>query len=610
MNRKAPQTHTVQADVVTHHTVADVLHSVELWVDLTLERRRGICSSLRLLARAGGVPPEAFVFTVEAVQSSLMDCSPVALGVGRGRFRNTVSDVRFVLRRLDLVDAEPDALAPAWTDLLGRWGCRARAPFARFAKFATLRAIDPAQVDDQSYAAFRAWVTARALIARPEKVAASFRRAWNRAVQTEPGWPQTLLTLPRRSGDFALPLSAFPVPFVVDVDAFLVRLATNDRAAVFDLEAVAAVPESSAGLKALTGCGIARFGGGRVHRAMRASTIQTRRDHLRWAASAAVASGVPIAELTSLGALFAPPTRPREILRFFYNRAGAKPSTMGQHVGQILRMVAMIHLDLPAERIAQIKAWQRPVAVAYADMTERNDLLLHKLMEPVTYARLLRLPHVAIEEATRRLDDDTEFAVSLAQRALAVQILLTMPPLRLANLIGLRIDTHLQRNDPSRARVTHLSVPAAETKNGRAILRPIGGNMTEMLDLWIKRFRPHRAAGGNRFLFPGLDDRSITAQGMRDGIRAITREAIGVAVNPHLFRHFNAVDFLRRHPGQYVTVQKQLNHGSLETTLRHYVGTETDAAHALFDAHNDERQARIRAPRPMPKAAPKVRGRA
>ena len=253
-------------------------------------------------------------------------------------------------------------------------------------------------------------------------------------------------------------------------------------------------------------------------------------------------------------------------------------------------MIAELHIGLPKADLDQIKTWRAPMVVAYNGMTAKNDTLIRALLEPARYKSLMRLPATVMKAAQERLADDPRFAVSLAKRALAVQILLNLPPLRLANLIGLRLDRHLKRNDPKGRLVTHLWVPEDETKNRRLISVPIGTTLATMIETWVIRFRPLETAPGNVYLFPGLEKRPITAQGMRDAIKAITHELVGVEVSPHKFRHLNAISFLKEYPGQYEMVRQMLNHATVETSVRAYCGVEQDDTHALFDRFNEERQ--------------------
>jgi site-specific recombinase XerD len=82
----------------------------------------------------------------------------------------------------------------------------------------------------------------------------------------------------------------------------------------------------------------------------------------------------------------------------------------------------------------------------------------------------------------------------------------------------------------------------------------------------------------------------MTRQGVRDTIKAITEERLGVAINPHAFRHLAARIFLDARPGAYESVKQLLGHADVNTTIRSYCGTEGEAAVKQFDeileAHN------------------------
>ena len=148
-------------------------------------------------------------------------------------------------------------------------------------------------------------------------------------------------------------------------------------------------------------------------------------------------------------------------------------------------MIAEVHLGLPKADLDQLKVWRKPLIVQYKGMTAKNDKLVRALLEPARYKVLMRVPFTAMDAAQERLADDPRFAISLAKRPLAVQILLNLPPLRLANLIGLRLDRHLLRNDPTDRLVTHLWVPEDETKNSLVVSVPIGVTLAIMIETWV-----------------------------------------------------------------------------------------------------------------------------
>jgi integrase len=52
----------------------------------------------------------------------------------------------------------------------------------------------------------------------------------------------------------------------------------------------------------------------------------------------------------------------------------------------------------------------------------------------------------------------------------------------------------------------------------------------------------------------------------------------GLEMNPHLFRHAVAKIAVEADPGAYLAVSRVLGHITLDTTMGHYLGTESKAA--------------------------------
>jgi integrase len=163
-----------------------------------------------------------------------------------------------------------------------------------------------------------------------------------------------------------------------------------------------------------------------------------------------------------------------------------------------------------------------------------------------------------------------------------LEILIKFAP-RLATLINLRPQDHFIRPDPKKSLITAIIIPEHETKNSRSLTYPVKEGTAELLDLWITQFRPLIAPLRNPYLFPGKGDGPMTLQGVRDSIKRITEERIGVAMNPHLFRHFAAKMFLNAIPGSYEGVRQLLGHALASSATRMYCDTEDQAATEMFD---------------------------
>ena len=83
----------------------------------------------------------------------------------------------------------------------------------------------------------------------------------------------------------------------------------------------------------------------------------------------------------------------------------------------------------------------------------------------------------------------------------------------------------------------------------------------------------------------------MTRAGLRDTVKAITDERLGIAINPHAFRHLAGYIFLKEYPGHYEEVRKLLGHKSITTTVRSYCGLEGESAAVRFDKIiEDQRQ--------------------
>ncbi len=319
-------------------------------------------------------------------------------------------------------------------------------------------------------------------------------------------------------------------------------------------------------------------------RPLKPSTVATRQDHIRWLASAAVASGVPIAEITSLASLVTPATRAREALRFLFTRADSKPSAAGMHVAEAALMVARYIARLPEAAIKQLRTWAKPVTLTYRGMTEANTRLMREALDPERDAALLAAPYALLQAAYELLPARPLQAASLAMRALGIG-LLTRAPLRLANIFMLRLDRHLHRPDPARARITAIYIPAEDAKTPRPIEMAVSAELSDLFNAWISDFRPIIAAPGCGYVLPGHagGDVPITPQAFREAIKDATHRCAGVRLSPHRFRHLAAHRYLAENPGHYEVVRQFLGHASIDTTVRHYAGTEQVAAVRLLD---------------------------
>lgn len=536
--------------------------------DLSERERRDRLSALTTLVRVTGLPADLVILTPAALRASFLARSAAACGLSKKAKANVTSLLRAILADAGVIEGETTPIAESWAAPLARLpehGCHG---LMRLARFCSARQIAPDDVVEATFATFRQHVEETVLVGNPRELLKTARRAWNRACLSGTGWPGQALTRRARQHDYVLPLTAFPSSLQADLAAFgehLAGTALEDPFADLDgnMEGRAATKRRPP---------------------LKPGTIALRQDHCRWAASAVVASGVPIAEITSLASLVTPVERAGKALRFLHARAGAKASAAGMHVAEALMMIAKYVAHLPPGDINRLRTWSGKVQLIYGGMTETNQRLMTEALDPSRDEKLLALPDAFFEAAYARLASDPRRAASDAMRALGIAIL-SRAPLRLANICGLRLDRHVYRPDPKRTRITAIHIPAEEAKTPEPIHMSVSAELSKMFNTWIEVFRPIIARPGCVFVFPGYVDRDppITPQAFRDAIKDATHRHAGVRLSPHKFRHLAAHRYLAEYPGDYEPVRQFLSHATIETTRRFYAGTDQAAAVQLLD---------------------------
>jgi hypothetical protein len=512
-----------------------------------------------------------------------------AWGVKKDSRGNIRSRLRFILRRLDLIEPAATPLTDAWHILLHRLEPLHRSGIIGFASFCSAQAIVPAAVGCATLASFQAYLEARTLTPRPRKRVGDLRKSWNSACGSVDGWPVDKIPERLDLDQYILPPAAFADSFLQDLAAFGQRLGGS----ILDqdsphLSSLDADLDGDDGPKPP-----------RRARPARASTVALRLSHGRWAASALVATGVPLNQVTSLATLFTPLTRAHAIIRFLYLRAGRQPSAAGMHVAEVLRITAKYYLQLPEDQVAWVSEWGKNVTLPYHGMTGKNERAIAAVMEPGCERRLIELPEAFMNAARQRRATDPREAAGLALRALAIEILTTYP-FRLANLLTLRFDRHLHRADP-RGLVSGILISPVEVKNDQQIVVPISVRLGRFIEEWTTRFRGIIASPGCSYLFAGFGtpgNQPMTPQGLREAIKGAMAEYVGVVLTPHQFRHLAAERFLAAYPGHYEALRQLLGHKSVTTTIRSYCRNEDKAAAVCFDALITGRRTTLRGDAP------------
>lgn len=499
-------------------TLAAAIAAVDSWTDFPPWRRASLKVMLQRVADLLGDPAALIVLSPSFVRTRLLGPSPSAFGLSENTFRSYRSAVRQAMERMGVIDARDVSRSPAWGLLLAPLNSRQKAPLAKLADFCALRSIEPDEITNEIFTAFKQWLQARTLVAKPKRLAGSCRLAWNRFAVSIPGWPAIQIEAPSDRHQYILPLETFTAAFQADLARFGTRLGARTRPFTgrhrlqkerppHEQNARNRVTERGAGLRPIS--------------------VQVRLGHVRWAASALVASGfVPIAEITSVSDLVQPPDRAHATMRYLFELRGQAPWPGAMHVLEVLMILAKYEAKLPEGEIGELREWRQDVAPESEGMSAKRRDRIRAVMEPHRLQLLLQLPSACMQQAMDLLPTAPREATSLAMRALAVQLLLTTQ---------------------------------------------------------VRHFRPTLATDAEGYLFPGHGCPHIGRQGMRDAVKGIVKQVTGMPLGPHDFRGLVAKIHLHFNPGDYGTVMHLLGHTGLKTTMESYTVDEAERAAEDFD---------------------------
>lgn len=546
---------------------AEALAVMRSCADLDETRRRDLASALCSAARMLAMPLAAIPCDPAWLNERLFHRTPATFGISVGRFRNVVSGLRAVLRRVGTHSPDHRSqrdLPAEWLTLLAvvpRPG--QRGALTALARHCAARDIGPEATDNAVLAAFveaeRGSRLSAAINGRARKVAG----AWNACARAGlSGWPRHTLAAARLRQPYASRLDAYPESFQQEVAAFEGRLT----------------------------CREGRFRiGGTSHRRLRPATVKARVFAIRQAAGLLVRSGLPASELQGLRDLVHPINRVALVLEALAEGQAARSGEarpVGSQLAQVaetLRQIATHHVDLEPGVTEQITQWAREAQGRgrRRGMTRKNRDRLRALVPVHRRGLLLHLPRELMRRA-KLLGAGTADAGRLARTAVAIEILLVCP-LRRRSMLALRLDEHLQRLDGRGRRITHLVLQPEDTKNEAAMEWPLPPETAALAAEYIATYRSALATPDNPWLFPSGPG-VLSENRFSEMVETIIAQEVGAEVNVHLVRHFAAWLHLRAHPGAYEDVRRVLGHRSLQTTIENYVAFEAAMSAERFDA--------------------------
>jgi integrase len=539
-------------------TLADVKGLAEDDKQLTAIQRRDLLSALNRVEDLFQTPLEKLEASPRQMRELFASKSPAQMNLSEKTFANIRSLVTKAVERY----GQPSSpltkripIAPSWQTLLDRIGTAfQRQALYRLATYSTVMGIAPEQVTPQTLLDLFEALEAEEGIKSPKSIIKNTIANWNRSARTVPDWPQRLLSSPFKQEPYTLPLSAFPDSFQQDVGLWRERMADPDP---LDDEAPS--------------------------RALRPATIEHRVYCFRQFASALIHTGhLPVEAITSLSVLFEPSAF-KAALRFFLERTGRTQRV--HNLARSMRLIGKHYGHLDEATLATLEKVCRKLDPGNRrQMTERNRKRLGQFDDPRNVARLLNFPEREAKRA--HIEKNPQRAAKAMERAVAVDLLIRCG-LRIGSLRTLELADFAFLSSG----LAVFIVPAERTKTGRPLVFELNAEITARLKHHITAFRSRLPEADGPYLFAGPEGGPRSKTAMADAIRRGMRRA-GLEMNPHLFRHAIAKIAVEADPGAYLPVSRVLGHTTLDTTMGHYLGTESKAAGRHVDRLLDEARAK------------------
>jgi len=519
-------------------------------------------------AKVVGQPAAAISLDLAEIRRTLDRRIPVRANVSAKRWANLRSDLAAAIAASCLRPMLKTADVPlheAWDRLLARAGRRLRIRLMRFARWATLRGIAPEVVTDATIEHFVAELDAASLVRNLRYIAGNVAKHWNALIGLN--GVAGLRPVARGGNKRALkriPWHALPASFRADVERF---------------SHWASMPDP--------------LDEGARARALRPRSLRLRAEHLHSAASAAVAGGIPVEQLTCLAALVQPDTV-RTVLRQLWHQDGRKLSAYTFGIAITLTAAAVEWVKASPEDTDALKALRKKLGTLPAGLTEKNEAMLATFDDPHVLTTLARLPDRLWREA-RRAQSPRSF-VDL-QTALALDILLNAP-VRMQNLSAIDFTVHLRWPQGPR-RPALITFRRQETKNAIKLEFELPACLSDRLHAYRNEIAPGVLGSKPDALFVTNKGQCRSQAAIAIAIYKAVLRHLGVKLTPHQFRHLCAKIILDRYPGAYELVREMLGHTSVKTTVDFYAGFNTlRAGRAHAELVNELRESNLGRHRP------------
>ena len=327
---------------------------------------------------------------------------------------------------------------------------------------------------------------------------------------------------------------------------------------------------------------------------LKPNTIKQYRHNVTISVSALVRSGISMSDLATLADVVRP-ERVDQVLRYLYARAGNQLTPMMFQLALRVRTIAR-WCDLPQKDLDGLEEIVDDLKEQYEPkrgMTAKNRKLLDRLEDQRFADQVQLLPFILLERA--RKNPNKPWAPALVRTALAIEVLLVCS-VRRANLIDLELGKSIRKIGHGKDAFWVIERDGVEVKNEEDLRFKLDGPTVELLELYLRDWRPKLCPHSSPWLFPAADGTCLDPRTMAHAVGAQSKRVLGVAITPHQFRHISAALWMKDNPEGIFTISQHLGHRDVNTTRRYYAPPQQRRASRHFQEHilRSRETARIR----------------
>jgi integrase len=516
-------------------------------------RKAELCSAVKTVNRLTGHGVMDQAANLLAILHALEQISPAMAGLSVGAYANVKARVRaaFKLARPEMVSVRNVELSPPWRALGEAMAKREQLLLSRFLRFGTFSGWQPEDICDAHIERYRSFLDATSAVTQPGEVIRNTIRAWNHVARLLPTYGLNAVTppAPKRTG-YWIPRATWPEALNADVDAFLDSLLAPSF---------------------LTKSKIPK---------LKPATVDQYESVLITVVSALVALGDPLTGMTSLG-LVVSPSKIERVMVFLHERYAGRV-TSGMEIIAARSRRAATWCKLSDEELAACDDLLGRLgrdAEPRRGMTQKNQTLVERLDDPQFRDLFLILPITLMQSA--RKTHHAGFAASSARTAVAIELLQTCS-MRRANLASLKLGKNIKKTGLGKDAFWVIEFEAEDVKNARPLRFTLPKESAELLEDYLENWRPYYCAAPNDWLFPSPGGRPPQARSLAHDISRKSKQALGVAVTPHQFRHLSASIYVANNPNNLAVASEDLGHASLDTTRSFYLRSQQKAASRVY----------------------------